>query len=163
MSTPEVTKPVNDKPQPIPVVEKVEQRMEKARNDLKALFEKFRLPGIDTQKLMGSYRKDIEALLSANERAFAALEALSRKQTDLFTEVVKEWQAGTKEVIAKEGGAEKVNLVAAHAQKAFVNAIAAMKDMAEIAAKSTQDVVSILNKRYHEGIEELRSSIRVKQ
>lgn len=157
---PEVTTPVTERP--IPVAEKVEQRMEKARNDLRVLIEKFRLPGIDTQKLVGSYRKDIEALLSANERAFAAFEALSRKQTDLFTEVIKEWQSGTKEVIGKEGGAERVNVVAAHAQKAFVNAIATMKDMAEIAAKSTQDVVGILNKRYHEGVEELRTSIRIK-
>jgi phasin family protein len=122
-----------------------------------------KLPGIDTKKIIESRRKDIEALLSANERAFAAWEALTRKQAELMNELVKEWQTGAKDVLAKSGSKERINEVAAHAQHAFVNAVAVMKDMAEIAAKSSLDVVSILNKRYHEGLEELRGVIGTKQ
>jgi phasin family protein len=122
------------------------------------MIEKLKIPGVDTRALVDSRRKDIEALISANERAFAAFEALSRKQSDLLAELVREWQAGAKEVIGEGGAADKLNQAAAHAQKAFVDALAAMKDMAEIAATSSRDVVQILDKRFNDGIVELRKA-----
>ena len=92
-----------------------------------------------------------------------AFEALTRKQSELLGELVKEWQAGAKDVLGKTSSAERINQVASHVQHAFVNAVAVMRDMAEIAAKSSQDVVTILNKRYHDGLAELRGVIGVKQ
>ncbi len=130
--------------------------------DLRALLEKLRLPGVDTQKLIEGRRKDIEALMAANERAFTAIEALTRKQGELLSDVMKEWQANAKDVVAPTTVIEKINQTATHAQRAFTHALTNMKEMAEIAARSNQDVLDILNKRYKEGVEEFRSSIRTK-
>jgi phasin family protein len=126
------------------------------------MLEKLRLPGIDTQKLIEGRRKDIEALLAANERAYVAVEALTRKQADLLSDVMKEWQASVKDVVAGTGIVEKLNQTADHAQRAFTHALTNMKEMAEIAARSNHEVLAILNKRYHDGVAEFRSSLRAK-
>jgi len=132
----------------------------KPKLDLQAALEKLKLPGVNTQALLDSGRKDIEALLAANERVFTGVEALSRKQADLLVDIMKEWQASAKDAIAKGSASEKINHAASHAQRAFTHALANMKDMADIAAKSHEDVLSILNKRYQEGIEAFRNSVR---
>jgi phasin family protein len=132
----------------------------KSKLDLQAALDKLKLPGVNTQALIESGRKDVEALLAANERVFTGLEALSHKQADLLSDIMKEWQASAKEAIAKGSTSEKINQAASHAQHAFTHALANMKEMADIAAKSHEDVLSILNQRYQEGIEQFRSSIR---
>ena len=132
----------------------------KPKLDLQATLDKLKLSGVNTQALIDSGRKDIEALLAANERVFTGIEALSHKQADLLADIMKEWQASAKDAIAKGSPSEKINQAASHAQRAFTHALANMKEMADIAAKSHEDVLSILNQRYQEGIEQFRSSIR---
>jgi phasin family protein len=131
-----------------------------AKLDLQAALEKLKVPGLNPQALIEHGRKDIEALLAANERVFTSIEALSHKQADLLTDIMREWQEGAKEVVAKGTPAEKVNQVSAHAQRAFTHALANMKEMADIAAKSHEDVLSILNQRYQENVEAFRKSMR---
>lgn len=128
--------------------------------DLQALLERFKLPGINADALIESRRKDIEALLAANERVFNGIEALSQKQIELLADVMKEWQESAKEAVAKSSGTDKVNQAVAHAQHAFSHALANMKDMADIAAKSHEDVLAILTKRYRDGVEEFRNSLQ---
>lgn len=127
--------------------------------DLHATLEKLKLPGIDTNALIEHSRKDIEALFAANERVFTGIEALSHKQTELFLDIMREFQAGAKDVIGKGTPPEKANQVSQHAQKAFTVALGNMKAMADIAAKSHEDVLTILNKRYQETLEAFRKSL----
>lgn len=131
-----------------------------SRATLRDLLERVKLPGVDSQKLIESGRKDIEALLETNEKVFATAEALTRKQTDLLAGLMKEWQASLRDSLAPSSGAEKLTQASAHAQRAFATTLAGMKEMAEITAKSNQEVLSLLNKRYHDAMNELRSSIR---
>lgn len=132
------------------------------RLDLHTLIDNLKLPGIDTKALIESRRKDIEALLEANERAFTGMEALTRKQVEMLAEVMKEWQEGTKELISSDTNAEKVNQLTQQAQKAFGHAINHMIDLAEIASQSHSDVRNILEKRYQDALSELRQSVQPK-
>lgn len=127
--------------------------------DLRSTLDKLKLPGVNTEALIDHGRKDIEALLAANERVFNSVEALSQKQAALFLDIMREWQAGAKDVIAKSSTSEKATHVSQHAQRAFTRALANMKEMADIAAKSHEDVLGILNKRYQENVEEFRQSM----
>jgi phasin family protein len=132
------------------------------RIDLRSLFDRLRVPGIDTKKLTSLYRKDIEAVLAANERVFNAVESLTRKQVEIFVNAAKEWNDGAREAISDSSAAEKLNKASARIEKAFTNAFSNMREMAEISAKSTEDVISILNKRYRDGLEDFRGSLKTK-
>lgn len=131
-----------------------------SKPDLRSLLNSLKLPGIDTNKLLESGRKDIEALLETNEKVFVTAEALTHKQAEMLTELVKEWHASFKDSVSSASGADKLNQASVHAQRALATALTSMKEMAEIAAKSNQDVVGILNARFHAGLQELRSAVR---
>jgi phasin family protein len=146
---------------PEPRVEK-EPAPKTPRFDLRSLLERLRLPGVTTQKLMAFHRKDLEALIAANERAVQALETVTRKQADMLVNVLHEWNEGAKDAVADKPGAERLNEATSRVQSAFSTALANLREMAEISAKSSEDVLGILNKRYREGLDELRASLRPK-
>jgi phasin family protein len=137
-------------------------KKEAPRLSIDSLLERLKLPGLDAKELVASRRKDIEALLEANERAYAAWGELGKKQIDLLQEVMKEWQASARGAIAETGAAERLNLAAEHAGRAFTHALSGMKELAEIAARSSREVAGILSQRYRDAVDELRATLRPK-
>lgn len=127
--------------------------------DLRKTLEQLKLRGPSTQALLDHGRQDIEALLAANERVFTGFEAISHKQAELLGHIMREWQAGAKDAISHGDSSEKVNQAATHAQRAFTHALASMKEMADIAAKAHEDVLTILNQRYQANVEAFRQSL----
>ncbi len=133
-----------------------------ARLDLRSLFERLRLPGVDTKALRARYRKDLEAMLAADERVLTAVETLVRKQIEMVASAAKEWTAGARDLIAEGSVAEKLNKTSERVEKAFTTVFDDLREMAEIGARSTEDVIAILTKRFREGRDEVRGSVTPK-
>jgi phasin family protein len=127
--------------------------------DLRAMLDKLRLPGVDVASLVESRRKDIQALLAANEQAWRGLEAVTRRQGEMLSAAMGGLRENVTEALGTEGTVARVGTVAAHAQAAFDKALADMKELAELSARSQQQVVDTLNKRLREGIGEVGARI----
>jgi len=128
--------------------------------DVHALLEKLHLPGIDARKLVEARKKDVEALLAANERAFAGAEALAKKQAEMLGAIMMEWEAASRDAASRTPATEKISVAAQHAQQAFTHALSNMKELADIASQSNHEVLDILNRRFREALHEFRISIR---
>jgi len=130
--------------------------------DVRGLLDKLKLPGVDVGGLIDSRRKDIEALLAANEQAYRGFEAVTRRQGEMLAEAMKQLTASAKETFATQGASERTARVASLAQEAFGRALANMKEIAELSARSQKQVVDTLNKRLHDGIEEISGRLQPK-
>ncbi len=130
--------------------------------DLRNLLGNLRLPGVDIEALIQGRRKDVEALVAANQKAYQGFDSLIRRQGELLSEAMKEWQSGAKELLSPTSGADMASKAANRAQEAFGHALANMRDLAEMATKSHEEVVSIVNKRMRERLDELRSQFKPK-
>lgn len=128
--------------------------------DLRTLLEKLKLPGVDVNGLLDYHRKDVETLIAANEQAFRGYQALTRRQAEILAEAMREWREGTAGLVDVKGIPEKASRTAGRAQQAFGRALGNMREIAEMAAKSHEQVIEILNKRVHEGLDGLRESLR---
>jgi len=128
--------------------------------DLRKLLEKLKLPGVDVNALLEHHRKDVETLIAANEQAFRGYQALTRRQAEILAEAMREWREGTAGLVDVKGIPEKASRTAGRAQQAFGQALGNMREIAEMAAKSHEQVIEILNKRVHEGLDGLRDSLR---
>lgn len=127
--------------------------------DVRALLEKIKLPGVDVSSLIDSRRKDVEALLAANEQAYRGIEALTRRQTEMLSDAMKGLSAGAKDTLQAKGATERAQRVAVHAQQALGQALADMRELAEMSARSQAQVMETLNKRLREGIDEIGERI----
>lgn len=125
--------------------------------DLRRMLETLRLPGVDVAALIESRRKDVEAVVAANQRAVQGIEALTRRQAEILAATMNGWQEGTRDLLAAGTAPERANRSAGRAQQAFGEALANMRELAELVAKSHEDVIGIINARMQAHIDELRS------
>ena len=123
--------------------------------DIAKLMEQFKVPGLDVSKIVEAQRKDIEALTQANQAAFAGVQELARRQTEILQETMAEWQAA----MSQTAGGDTANMAkqAELAQQAFGKAFANMRELAEMAQKSQTQAWEVIQKRFHENLANMRN------
>ena len=65
--------------------------------DFMKTMEQFKLPGLDMAAIMESRRKDLEALMAANQTALQGMQTLGEKQAEILTTTLTELQALVKQ------------------------------------------------------------------
>ncbi len=131
--------------------------------DLRAMLERLRLPGLDASGLIESRRKDVKALLAANERAYSGFESVVRRQGEMLAKAMKQLEADTRETFDAQNAGERVSTVSRQAQKAFGQALADMKELAELSVSSNKLVLQALGQRLREGVDESKKRLAPKR
>jgi phasin family protein len=130
--------------------------------NLEKLFERFRLPGVDVPALMEAQRKNVEALREANQKAYAGALALAQRQAEILEETVREWQSAAKDLTFKSPAESTAAKQADLARKAVEQALANMRELAEMAVKSQAEAYEVIGKRVQSGIQEFRDYLTKK-
>jgi phasin family protein len=117
--------------------------------DFTKLMRQFRLPGVDFAALVDRERKNIEALADANRIAFEGWQHLVRRQAEILQETMKK-------VVADAGQVDAVKR-ADLAKEGFEKAVANMRELAEMAAKSQKEAFEVVRKRIEENVEGIRN------
>ena len=117
--------------------------------DFTKLMSQFRLPGVDFAALVDRERKNIEALAKANRIAFEGWQRLVRRQAEILQETMKK-------VVADAGQVDAMKR-ADLAKEGFEKAVANMRELAEMAAKSQKEAFEVVRKRIEENVEGIRN------
>ncbi|MGB8609753.1 phasin family protein [Bradyrhizobium sp.] len=117
--------------------------------DFTKLMRQFRLPGVDFAALVDRERKNIEALADANRIAFEGWQHLVRRQAEILQETMKK-------VVADAGQVDAMKR-ADLAKEGFEKAVANMRELAEMAAKSQKEAFEVVRKRIEENVEGIRN------
>ena len=129
--------------------------------DIGQMLNQFKLPGVDLAELMQGRKKDIEALTAANQRAYEGMKALGKRQAEMMTEAMAEWQAAAPMLTAMNPG----DIVARRgdlAKQVFGKMLSNMRELAEMAATSQTQAGEIMTQRFHENLADLRKVLNLK-
>jgi phasin family protein len=118
--------------------------------DFTKLMSQFRLPGVDFAALVERERKNIEALAEANRIAFEGWQSLVRRQSEILQETMRK-------AVANAGQEDAIKRRADLAKEGFENALANMRELAEMAAKSQKEAFEVIRKRIEENVEGIRN------
>jgi len=124
--------------------------------DINQLMEQFKIPGIDVGGMMEARRKDIEALVAANQQAYAGMQKLGQRQAEMLREAMGEWQATTAQMMSGQNPSAGAAKQAELGKQALERALANMRELAEMATKSQAQAWDVINKRFQENLKELR-------
>jgi phasin family protein len=132
-----------------------------AFGDLTRMLEQFKLPGIDTKEIVEARRKDVEALVQANQAIYEGMQALANKQGELLKSAMEDIQS------AMTGAASGVGVgdpgkQGELARKAYEKVLADMKDLAEIARTSQTDALAKITQRGTEHLDEVKKMMKLK-
>ena len=135
--------------------------MSNAFGDLTKMIEQFKLPGVDTAEIVAARRKDIDALVQANQAAYEGMQALASKQADMLKQAMQDIQAAVKGAAGGVGVGDP-GKQGELARKAYEKVLGDMKDLAEIARKSQADAMASITQRGTQNLEEVKKMMKLK-
>ena len=135
--------------------------MSNAFGDLTKMLEQFKLPGVDTQEIVEARRKDIDALVKANQAIYEGMQALANKQGELLKTAMEDIQSAVKGAAGGVGVGDP-GKQGELARKAYEKVLGDMKDLAEIARESQADAMAKITQRGTEHLDEVKKMMKLK-
>jgi phasin family protein len=125
-------------------------------DQFRKVFGGIQFPGVDLEAVIDAQRKNMEALTAANKAAFDGAWDLmeremeiSRESVDAAAAIIRDMKAAPS---AKDLPAKQAELL----KKAVEKAVANMRELAEMAAKSNKEAFEIVKGRASQSLEEIR-------
>ena len=130
--------------------------------NLDELLEQFKVPGVDVNAIIESRRKDMDALIAANQATAAAMQKVAMKQTEILTQALQAAQESAQALAKGVGGAIDPMKQADLTRKAYEKALADMKEVGEIAQKAQTTAMSGITARAQQSVQELTKLMQPK-
>jgi phasin family protein len=124
--------------------------------DMGKMFEGFKMPGFDAQAIMDTQKKNMEALVAANQAAVAGYQDFFKKQMAIFEETMQTAQSQLGSM-GENMGPDAASKQAEFLKVAFEKALANMTELAEAAKKANEEAFAIVSARVQESIAELQA------
>jgi len=125
--------------------------------DVSKMMSEFKVPGVDMEAIMASQRKNIEAVTAANQLAIEGMQAVVRRQAEILRQTMEETGNMMTEVMSAGTPEDRVAKQAELVKVAFEKALANMRELAEMVAKSNSEAANVISKRVSESLEELKT------
>lgn len=120
------------------------------------LMAEFKMPGVDMEQVVASQRRNIEALSAANQLAVEGIQAVAKRQAEIYRQMMEETAQAMRGVMAAGSPEDKAARQTELTKEAFQRAVANMRELAEMVAKSQGDAFNVINKRVTDSLDELR-------
>lgn len=124
--------------------------------DVQKMMGEFKIPNVDVDAVVAAQKKNIEALTSANQLAVEGMQAIAKRQADIMRQTVEELQKNMQSFMSNGAPEAKAAKGAELTKTAFEKAIANMKELSEMVAKSNGEAFDVINKRVAESLDEIR-------
>jgi phasin family protein len=128
-------------------------------NDFTKLFADFKIPGVDFDALAQTQRRNLEALVAANQLAVEGVQAVTRRQAEILKTTMEEAVAAVQSAFDQTPPEQKLAKQAELAKVAFEKGLANARELAELVTKSNREAFELINKRVAQTIDELRDVI----
>jgi phasin family protein len=125
--------------------------------DVQKMMGEFKLPNVDVDAVVAAQKKNIEALTSANQLAVEGMQAIARRQAEIMRQTVEEVQRSMQSMMETGTPEVKVAQSTELTKIAFEKAIANMKELSEMVAKSNGEAFDVINRRVAESLDEIRT------
>ena len=127
----------------------------KMMQDFSTNLGEFQVPGVDLEGLLSAQRKNLEALTQANQLALQGTQAIAERQREILQQAIQEANAVVKDLSSAGNPQEVAGKQMAVVQQAIEKALQAMRELAEMTAKTNQQTFEVLNQRFKESLAEL--------
>jgi phasin family protein len=128
--------------------------------DMTKMLGDVKIPGFDMNAIMAAQRKNIEALTAANQAAVQGMQAVAQRQAEILSQAMSEVSSIAQQLAGSASNPQEMTTKQAElARKGFEQALANMRELAEMVSKSNTETFAIINKRVTESLQELKSLV----
>ena len=121
--------------------------------DFTKIFEALKIPGVDAKAVAEAHSKNLKAVIEANRIAAEGYQQVFKKQLEI---VRAQFESLTESV--RDGGVGVNPALNAEAVKAaFDKNLRQINELTEVLRKANEDAIAVVQERFLEGVEELKS------
>lgn len=126
--------------------------------DFTKLFADMKLPALpDMEAFLGANRRNMEAFTAANKVAVEGAQAIARRHMEIMQQSMTELTEAMKSFATMEGPQEKAARQAEMLKQAYQRAVAHMNEMRDLIQHSNAEALALLNKRFAEAMDEVKT------
>ena len=123
----------------------------------------FKFPAaFNVEAIAEAQRKNIAVMTTANTAAFEAFRSLAERQAEMVKAMTEDFSKAASEIMAAASFEEKATKQADVAKKTYETAIANLRELSEMIAKSNTQALDAVNARVAEVIEEVKALVAKK-
>ncbi|CAN5908176.1 hypothetical protein BH11PSE13_BH11PSE13_17190 [soil metagenome] len=112
-------------------------------------------------KLLDSGRKDLQAVMQANEKSYKGLQTVVQRQTEMIKSAITEWQSAAKAMPGRDPK-ESLAKLDELGRASFQRAIDDIKELADLAAASQKDAFEVVRQRVQDNVDEVTKLLQRK-
>jgi len=120
-------------------------------------FGEFPVPSFKFDSLLAYHRKNFEAFTRAGLAAASGLQAVAKRQGEIFKASVDEATRVTQELMGPASPQEKAQNQALRAKEGLNAALAGAREIADLYAQATTEALDVVGKRVVESIDEVQT------
>lgn len=131
-----------------------------AMMDFTKVTEQFKVPGVDSNALVESQRRNMEALAEINRVAFDGARAIMQRQAEIMRQTMEEATKAVRD-LSKPGKPEETMAKQADlAKQAYEQCLANARELADMGTKSNTQAAELFSHRVTDGLEELKGAFK---
>lgn len=127
--------------------------------DFTKLSGDFRIPGVDWQELLASQQKNLAALSRANQVLIEGAQAVMQREMEILQKAMAEAMTASQELMQPTDPSANAAKRFELAKASFETAINNMRELAELAGKSNQEALDLINQRALESFDEIKQAV----
>ena len=121
-------------------------------------FAEMKLPALpDMESFLSASRKNLESLSAANRVALEGAQAVARRHMEIMQQSMAEVTEAMKAMSSIEAPKAKAAKQAELVKAAYERAVANMKELADLIQHSNAEALSLINKRFAEAMDEVKT------
>jgi len=141
-----------------------DQSSNRPEMDMMRMLTEFRIPGVpDLDALAAAQRRNLEALSRANRVALEGAQAVARRHMEILqqatTDMTEAMRLMTNQESPQARAARQIEMLKAAYEKAVAN----IREVADLIQKSNAEALAVLNQRFTEAMEEVRTLAQKQQ
>ena len=131
--------------------------------DMMKMLANFQLPGLpDVEQLTNAQRRNFEALSAANKVALEGAQAVARRHMEILQQSMSEMTQAMQSMTGAQDPQARATKQAEMLKAAYERAVGNMREVADLIQKSNAEALSLLNQRFTEAMDEVKTMVAKK-
>lgn len=128
-------------------------------NEFLKTMTQFSVPTLDVETMVATQRKNVEAFAAANRLAVEGVQAVMRRQLEIFRQTVDDTAGTLRELGQAQGPQERVAKQIELMKSAYDQALENMRELSDMMRRSNAEAADLIKDRVDDSLEELKKTV----
>lgn len=124
--------------------------------DFQSMFNNAKIPGLDVEALLAAQKKNVEAVIGANQIVAEGFQAVAKRQVEIAQATFQDAQARVTDMMTDTSPEGRVAKQAEMVKTGIEQASQSMHEVSEVLRKSQTEAFALIKRRMDESVDEIK-------